>query len=118
MLYSPGEVNIDPATYRKIDTEVAAFLPQNLKGLHTSKVGGDKINELFHGKHRLWVEILNKSFEDLIEIGRSQPLGFLFIEPENLKFLMHRQKKASKTKNKEKYTSKTKKADRRLFEPV
>ena len=93
VLCSPGKVNIDPTTYRKIDTEVAAFLPQNSKGFHISKVRGDKINELFHGKHRLWVEILNKSFEDLIEIRRNRPLGFLFIEPENLKFPMHRQKR-------------------------
>ena len=44
------------------------------------------MNELFHGKHRLWVEILNKYFEDHFEIKKGQVLGFLVIEPENLKF--------------------------------
>ena len=63
-----------------------AFLPTNSKGLLTSKFTWDKINALFHGKHHLWVEIINKSFEDHIEIKKWQPLGFIVIEPENLKF--------------------------------
>ena len=62
------------------------FLPTNSSGFLTSKFRGDEINELFHGKHRLWVEILNKYFEDHVEIKKGQVFGFLVIEPENLKF--------------------------------
>ena len=89
MLYSPGHVKIEPASCRKIDTEVTVFLPANSKGFVTSKLRSDEINELFHGKQRLWVEILNKSFEDDIEISKGQPLGFFFVEPANLKFQHH-----------------------------
>ena len=39
------------------------------------------------------MEILNKSFEDSIETKRNQPLGFLFVEPENLNFNMYRRKR-------------------------
>lgn len=38
ILYSPRAVKIEPATYRKIDTEVTVFLPQKSKGFFTSKL--------------------------------------------------------------------------------
>ena len=100
VLFSPRVVKIEPATY-------------NFRG--------DQTNELFHGRHRLWVEILNKSFEHPIEISRSQPLVFLVIEPENLKFQHHvlaKKKITTKRKNKKTYTMKAKKADRRLYEQI
>ena len=71
MLYSPRQFKTEPASCKKIDTEVTAFLPTNLEGFLTSKFRGDKINELFNGKYRLWVEILNKSFEDHIKIKKN-----------------------------------------------
>ena len=92
-------------------------LPTNSEGFLTSKFRGDKINEIFNEKHRLWVEILNKSFKDHIEIKKGQPLGFLVVEPETLEFQHVPQKKKAK-KEKKGYISKTKKADRRLFEPL
>ena len=53
MLYSPRQFKIEPASCRKIDTEVTTFLTTNSKGFLTSKFRGDEINALFHGKHRL-----------------------------------------------------------------
>ena len=47
-----------------------------MKGFLTSRFRGDKINELFNGKHRLWVEILSKSFEDHIEIKKRTTVRF------------------------------------------
>ena len=61
-----------------------------------------------------------KMLKDPIEIKGRQPLGFLVVEPENLKlYYVPTKKKATKKKkkNKEMYTPKTKKADR-LFEQV
>ena len=98
ILFSPCQFKIEPASYRKIDTEVNTFLPKNSKVFLTSKFRGDEINELFHGKHCLWVEILNKSFEDHIEIKKGQPLGFLVAELENLKFQHVPQKKRQERK--------------------
>ena len=63
IIYSPRAIKIEPATHMKIDTELTVFLPQNSKGFLTSIFRRDKIKELFHGKHCLWIEILNKSFE-------------------------------------------------------
>ena len=64
IIYSPRARKIEPATHMKIDTELTVFLPQNSKGFLTLIFRRDKIKELFHGKHRLWIEILNKSFEN------------------------------------------------------
>ena len=117
ILFSPRKLKIEPASCRKIDTEVTAFLPTNSRCYLTSKFREDKINELFHGKHRLWEEMINKSFEGHIEIKKGQPLGFLVVEPENLKF-QHVPQKKKTTKEKKSCILKTKKADGRLFEPV
>ena len=51
----------------KINTEMALLLPQNSKGFVTSIFQGDKINEIYGQKQRLWIEILNKSFEETVE---------------------------------------------------
>ena len=93
-----------------------AFLPTNSKGFLTSRFRRNKINELFNRKHRLWVEILNKSFGEHIEIKKGQPLGFLVAEPENLEFQHVSLKKKAKKETKKSCISKTKKADRRVFE--
>ena len=120
IIYSPWAMKFEPATHMKIDTEVTVFLTQNSKGFLTSIFRGDEINELFHGKHHLWMEILNKSFKHLVKVKRNQPLGFLVIEPENLKFHHEAPKtKKNKTPNKDKissYRPKTKKASWRFFE--
>ena len=86
IIYSPRTVKIEPALSIKIDTELVLLLPRNLKGCITSIFGGDEINEFCSEKQRLWIEILNKSFEDTIEIKNHRPLRFVFIEPEHLKF--------------------------------
>ena len=70
----------------KTDTEVTTFLSKNSRGYITSKLRADEINDFFQGKHCLCLEILNKSFEDIIEIEKRQPIGFFVVEPENLKF--------------------------------
>ena len=47
------------------------------------------------------MEVLHKSFEETVEIKKNQPLGFLVIEPENLKFkyaTVSKKKKADQKK--------------------
>ena len=77
MLYSLRKISIEPATNEKIDIEIFASLPRNSRGYVSSKFKTDEINELFYGKHRLWVEILNKSFEDTIKLKKDKLLVFL-----------------------------------------
>ena len=86
MIYSPKVVNVESASYVKIDTDLILSLPQNSKGFVMSIFRGDEIIEFNTDKERLWVEILNKSFEEPIKIKKNQPVGFVVIEPERLKF--------------------------------
>ena len=48
----------------------------------------------------MWIEILNRSFEDNIVIKKKRPLGFIVVEPENLTFKYVPIKKKNKTKEK------------------
>ena len=110
LLYSPRKISIEPATNEKTDTEIFASLPRNSRGYVTSKFRTDKINELFYGKHCLWVEILNKPFEGTIEFKKGQAIGFFVAAPENLKI----QHVPYKVKVKNKTKSMQKKTDRRF----
>ena len=70
IVYCPRTVKIEPATSMKIDTEMAVFLPKNSKGFVTSIFRGNEINEIYGEKQRLWMEILNKTFEGTIELKK------------------------------------------------
>ena len=70
IVYCPRAVKIKPATSMEIDTEMAVFLPKNSKEFVTLIFCGDKINEIYGEKQRLWIEILKKSFEDTFEIKK------------------------------------------------
>ena len=101
IIYSLRTVKTDPATNIQIDAEVVLFLPQKSKELITSISPGDDINELCSKKQHLWIEILNKSFEETVEIKRKKPLGFLVIKPEHLKFRCETMNKKKENNTKE-----------------
>ena len=97
IIYSSKKVKIEPSTCLNIDTEIILPLPEKSNGFVASIFSGDQVNELRQKKQRLQIEILNKSFEDTIEIKRHSPLGFVVIEPEHLK-LKHETPKNKKKK--------------------
>ena len=97
IIYSSKKVKIEPSTCLNIDTEIILSLPEKSNGFVTSIFRDDEVNELRQKKRRLQIEILNKSFEDTIEIKRHSPLGFVVIEPEYLK-LKHEMPKNKKEK--------------------
>ena len=47
IIYCPRAVKTQPATSKKVDTEIVVFLPQNAKGYVTSIFRGDEINEIY-----------------------------------------------------------------------
>ena len=47
LLDSTRQVKIDPASFRKIVTEVTAFLPINSKGFITWRFRSEEVNEIF-----------------------------------------------------------------------
>lgn len=115
IIYSPKAVTVEPATSTNIDIEIKVFLPENSRCFITSVLTENEIHELFSGKHCLWVEILNKSFENTIKIKRNKPLGFLVAEPEHLKFHYVPSKKKTMANQKRKSTSRRQKRQRGGF---
>ena len=61
------KVKIEPAISMKIDLEMVVFLPQNSKGFLIWIFQGNKINESYCQKQRLWIEMLNKFFKETSE---------------------------------------------------
>ena len=53
IMYSPGQVKIEPASFRRIDAEILVFLPENSRDFITSRYNGDGLKEVFDGEHRL-----------------------------------------------------------------
>ena len=56
----------------KIDTEMVVFIPKNSKGFFTSIFREDEINDICCQKQRLWIKILNKFFEETLEIKKKK----------------------------------------------
>ena len=98
IIYSPRHIKIEPASFRRIDTEILVFLPNNSIGFITSRFNDDELKEVLDGEHRFWIEILNRSFEDNIVIKKKNSSSFLVVEPENLKFKYVLTKKRTKQK--------------------
>ena len=119
IIYSPRTVTVEPATCSKIDTEIVLIIQKNATAFVTSKFRGDEIFEVNGETQRLWIEILNKSYNEHTKINRNSVLGFAVIEPEYLSF----KHETTKAKKKEKVLSKTwsywtkkKKTTRRVVE--
>ena len=73
------------------------ILQKNAKAFVASKFRGDEIFEVNGETQRVWVEILNKSYNEHIKINRNSVLGFVVIEPKYLSF-KHETTKAKKRK--------------------
>ena len=73
------------------------ILPESLHGFVISKFRGDEVHQISAKKQRLWIEILNKSFEKNLVAKKNSPIGFVIIKPENLP-RKHATKKNKKNK--------------------
>ena len=56
---------------------MVVFFPQNSKWFITSIFQGDKINKTYSQKQRLWIEILNKYFEETVDTKKINLWDFL-----------------------------------------
>lgn len=85
----PIHIKVEPASYRRTDTELLLFLPPNSNDFITSRFNWDELKEAFEGQHCLWIEILNRSFEDNISFLKKH-VSWLscgcVVEPKHLKF--------------------------------
>ena len=95
--YSPRSVTVETASSTKIDTNIILKLPKKAKAFLATKFRGHDICEI-NNRKRLWIELLNTSYTEDLKIEKNSILGYLVIEPENLKFKYYTKKKTKKQK--------------------
>ena len=94
-IYSPKKASIETADTLTIDTELIIKLPENSKAYLATKFEGQKIKTIIGPKkERLWLTLLNESYFDKYKIKKGDIIGYLVVEPEDLK-IHHETKKKS-----------------------
>ena len=86
IIYSPRTVTIETASCTKIDTNIILKLPKQAKAFVARKFRGLEIYEINNEKKHLWIEASNTSYTEELKINKNNNLGFLVIEPKNIKF--------------------------------
>ena len=87
-IYSPQKAIIEEADTLSIDTELSIKLPENSKAFVATKLEGQeilKIIGLSNTKKRLWITLLNESYLNKYHINKGDVIGYLVIEPDNIK---------------------------------
>ena len=107
IIYSPRTVTIETASCTKIDTNIVLKLPKQAKAFVARKFRGLEIYEINNEKKHLWIEASNTSYTEELKINKNNILGFLVIEPKNIKFKHVTKKKVKREKGLPKNWEKT-----------
>ena len=102
-IYSPVNASIEKADTLTIDTELSIKLPKNSKAFLATKFEGQEIQKLIGPnscKKRLWLTLLNESYFNNYQINKGDLIGYLIIEPENIKVHYEAKEKSSRQKKK------------------
>ena len=87
-IYSPKKATIEKADTLTIDTELSIKLPENSTAFLATKFEGQEIQK-FIGQNstnkRLWITLLNESYFNEYQISKGDVIGYLIIEPDNIK---------------------------------
>ena len=87
-----------------IDTELSIKLPENSNAFLATKFDGKEIQKIIgptNGKKRLWITLLNESYFEKYNINKGDVIGYLIIEPNNIK--VHNATKEKTLRRKTKY---------------
>ena len=87
-LYSPKKAIIEKADTLSIDTELSIKLPENSSAFVVTKFEGQEILKIIgpiSTKKRLWITLLNESYLNKYYINKGDVIGYLIIEPDNIK---------------------------------
>ena len=77
---------------------IVLYLPKESRAFIISKFRSQEIQKVDKKTNRLWIEILNTSYFERLKIKNKTPLGFLAIEPENLKVEYYEAKKGQNSR--------------------
>ena len=85
-MYSPKKATVEKADTLTIDTELMLTLPEESKAFLTTKFTGQHIQNITGPvKQRLWITLLNESYFEKYTIDKGDIIGYLVVEPDNLK---------------------------------
>ena len=102
MIYSPRKATIERADTLTIDAELSIKLPENSRAFLVTKFEGQDIVKIIGpNKKRLWITLLNESYFNKYQIKKGDVIGYLVIEPENLK--VHYEAKEKQPNRKKKH---------------
>ena len=107
-IYSPKNEAIKKADMLSIDTELSINLPENLSAFLVTKFEDQEIKKIDGPiKKRLWITLLNESYLNNYKIKKGDDIGYLIIEPSDIKIYYEaKQKVNQKKKCPNNYTSK------------
>ena len=100
-IYSPKQVIIEEADTLLVDTKISIKLPENSTAFLATKFEGQEILRIVgptHTKKRLWITLLNESYLRKYQIDKGDVIGYLIIEPNNIKVHYEEAKKPSSQK--------------------
>ena len=85
-IHSPKSCRIEIANTISIDTGITVDLPEKSIVYLTTKFKGQKTQTIEGLKtQRIWLTLLNESYFDKYKIKKGDILGYLVVEPKNIK---------------------------------
>ena len=101
-IFAQKSLVIETADIEKINTELLVDLPENYSAYLTTKFKNQAIKEFIGPcKKRLWIEILNSSYLNKLNIKKGDLIGCLLFEPnENVNVFYIRKKKPNYSQKK------------------
>lgn len=87
-IYWPKKATIKKADTFSIDTELSIKLPKNSSAFVATKFEGQEILKIIgptNTKKKLWITLLNESYLFKYKINKGDVIGYLIIEPKNIK---------------------------------
>ena len=98
-MYSPRSTYIERSDTLTIDTDLILHLPKDSTAHLVTKFQGQKIKTTVGPKtERLWLMLLSESYFDKYKIKRRDTIGYLVIEPEDLKISYEQKNPPDKTR--------------------
>ena len=102
-IYLPKKATIENADTLSLDTELLIKLPENSSAFVATKFEGQEILKIIGStstKKRLWITLLNESYLQKYQINKGDVIGYLIIEPENIKTHYEAKEKTPRQKKK------------------
>ena len=86
ILYSPRKESVKAADTLTVDIELLIKLPEYTTAYLITKFEGQEIQKIIGpAKKRLWITLLNESYFEPYIIEKGSILGYLVIQPEDIK---------------------------------